>query len=150
MTLSLPENPTQEDLSLISMKVKKLISKDLKLGRLESSEEFKEKKSQQKKTEETEIEKLKITVRDINEDDINQRSLPKDTKGVVIVEISNRSPLSRVLSVNNIILEVQKKSINSNSLDQLVGEIIKKGEQTLLLTIINNNGERRYLGVKIN
>ena len=38
----------------------------------------------------------------------------------------------------------------SKGLDQLVGEIIKKGEQTLLLTIINNNGERRYLGVKIN
>ena len=41
---------------------KKLITKNLKLGRLESSEEFKEKKSKQKKTEETEIEKLKITV----------------------------------------------------------------------------------------
>ncbi len=129
---------------------KTLISKRLTLGRLESSKEFKAGTKSYKKKKEVEIEKLKITVRDINEDDINQRSLPKDTKGVVIVEISNRSPLSRVLSVNNIILEVQKKSINSNSLDQLVGEIIKKGEQTLLLTIINNNGERRYLGVKIN
>ncbi len=129
---------------------KTLISKRLTLGRLESSKEFKEGTKSYKKEKEVEIEKLKITVRDINEEDINQRSLPKDTKGVVIVEISNRSPLSRILSVNNIILEVQKKSIDSNSLDQLVGEIIKKGEQTLLLTIINNNGERRYLGVKIN
>ena len=54
---------------------KKLISKTLKLGRLESSEEFKEKKSKKNKTEEVEIEKLKISVRDLNKDDISSRKL---------------------------------------------------------------------------
>ena len=41
---------------------KKLISKNLKLGRLEFSEEFKEKKTKAKKTKEVEIQNLKISV----------------------------------------------------------------------------------------
>ena len=68
----------------------------------------------------------------------------------MIVEISNDSPLARVRSVNDIILEVQKKSVTSSSFEKLVKEIIKKGEKNLLLTIINKNNRRRYLGVKIN
>ena len=31
----------------------------------------------------------------------------------------------------------------------LVDKIIKKGDKNLLLSIINNNNQRRYLGVKI-
>ena len=129
---------------------KKLISKRLILGRLESSEEFKEKKTNiVKKVED--IEKLKIAVRDITEEDISSRNLSKKTKGVVITEISIRSPLNNLLSVNDIIIEVQKNPIESSSdLKKLVNNIFKKGEKTLLLTIINNNNRRRYLGVKIN
>ena len=40
--------------------------------------------------------------------------------------------------------------INSLDLNKLVDKIFKKGEKTLLLTIIDNNNRRRYLGVKIN
>ena len=83
---------------------KKTISKRLKLGRLESSKEFKK----GKKKPETKIDSLKIKVRDVNEDDIQKRNLSKNSKGVVVVEISNDSPLIRLLSVNDIILEVQK------------------------------------------
>ena len=79
------------------------------------------------------------------------RNLNKKTKGVVITEISNRSPLANLLSVNDIIIEVQKTSVkNSSDLNKIVNDIFKKGEKTLLLTIINNNNRRRYLGVKIN
>ena len=131
---------------------KKLISKKLVLGRLESSKEFIEgnKSQKPKKSKEKEIETLKIVVRDVTTNDIKERKLPKNTKGVVVLEISNRSPLARVISQNDIILEVQKTSVNSNSINKLVENIIKKGEKTLLLTIINNNNQRRYLGVKIN
>ncbi len=125
---------------------KKKISKKLTLGRLESSKEFK----QGNKKPETEIETLKIKVREVNEEDIKKRGLSKKLKGVVIVEISNDSPLARLLSVNDIILEVQKRPITSNSLNRLVKEIIKKGEKNLLLTIIDSNNRRKYLGVKIN
>ncbi len=129
---------------------KKLISKRLILGRLESSEEFKEKKTKVVKKVE-DIEKLKIAVRDITEEDISSRNLNKKTSGVVITEISNRSPLTNLLSVNDIIIEVQKSPVKSPSdLKRLVDNFFQKGEKTLLLTVINKNNQRRYLGVKIN
>ncbi len=130
---------------------KKLITKDLRLGRLESSEEFKVKKPKNKKTELLEIEKLKITVRDLTKEDISSRKLKKISKGAVIVEISNRSPLNGLLSVNDIIIEAQKTPISKSAdLENIVNKLIKRGDKNLLLSIINNNNQRRYLGVKIN
>ena len=129
---------------------KKLISKKLKLGRLESSEEFKEKKSKQKRTEEFEIEKLKITVRDLNKKDISSRNL-KITKGVVITEISSKSPLSGQLNINDIIIEAKRTPITKSSdLKDLVDKIIKQGDKNLLLSIIDSNNRRRYIGIKLN
>ena len=129
---------------------KKFINKKLVLGRLESSEEFKEKKTQTV-TKENEIETLKITVREITDEDINSRNLDKKTTGVVIVNIANQSPLVNLLQVNDIIIEVQKTQVkNYSDLSRIVEAIFKKGEKTLLLTVINNNNRRRYLGVKIN
>ena len=129
---------------------KKSINKKLVLGRLESSEEFKEKKTQTV-TKENEIETLKITVREITDKDINSRNLDKKTTGVVIVNIANKSPLANLLRVNDIIIEVQKTQVkNYSDLNRIVEAIFKKGEKTLLLTVINSNNQRRYLGVKIN
>jgi serine protease Do len=130
---------------------KKSITKKLTLGRLESSEEFKEKKTKTVKKKEEPIKSLKISVREVNEDDISSRNLNKNTKGVVITNIENKSPLVSVLSVNDIIIEVQKNPVkNSSDLKNIVDGIFKKGEKTLLLTVINKNNRRRYLGVKIN
>jgi len=130
---------------------KKLITKKLTLGRLESSEEFKEKKTKTVQKKEETIKSLKITVRETSKEDISSRNLNTNTKGVVITNIQNKSPLANVLSVNDIIIEVQKNSIkNSSDLKKIVDGIFKKGEKTLLLTVINQNNRRRYLGVKIN
>jgi serine protease Do len=130
---------------------KKLITKKLTLGRLESSEEFKEKETKIVKKKEEIIESLKISVRDINDKDISSRNLNKKTTGVVITNIEKNSQLINLLEVNDIILEVQKTSIKKTSdLKNIVDGIFKKGEKTLLLTIINKNNRRRYLGVKIN
>jgi len=129
---------------------KKLITKRLTLGRLESSEEFKEKKSKIV-PKDKEIDVLKITVRDLTEQDIKSRNLKENSTGVVIVDIANRSPLINLLSVNDVIIEVQKKSVKDTSdLNKIVSDIFKKGEKTLLLTVINKNNQRNYLGVKIN
>ena len=129
---------------------KKLITKRLILGRLESSEEFKEKKIKVVKKVE-DIEKLKIAVREITNEDISSRNLNKKTSGVVVIEIFNRSPLTNLLSVNDIIIEVQNTTVKSPSdLKRLVDNFFQKGEKTLLLTVINKNNQRRYLGVKIN
>ncbi len=128
---------------------KKLISKNLKLGRLESSEEFKEKKSIPKKKEEIEIEKLKITIRDLTKDDIASRNL-KIKSGVVITDISNKSPLKDQLNINDIIIEAKRKPITKSSdLKIVINDIIKKGDKNLLLSIIDINNRRRYIGVKL-
>ena len=130
---------------------KKLITKRLILGRLESSKEFTEKKSSIiKKDKELEIDSLKITVRDLNDKDKKERNLEKNLKGSIILEVSNKSPLMGILGKNDIIIEVQKKPIiNSVNLERLVEDLIKQEAQTLLLTVINKSNQRRYLGVKL-
>ena len=128
---------------------KQLISKNLKLGRLESSEEFKEKKTKTKKTEEVEIKKLKINVRNLTSEDISSRKL-RIKQGVVITEISNKSPLKGLLNVGDIIIEAKRKRVtNSSDLKNII-ESLKKADKNLLLSVIDNNNRRRYLGVKIN
>ena len=130
---------------------KKLITKRLTLGRLESSQEFKAKSPKIKKTKEVEIENLKITVRDLNEEDISSRKLNKNTKGVVIMEISNISPLKGLLNVNDIIIEAQKTQITKSSdLNNVVNQVKKRGDKNLLLYVIDKNNQSRYLGVKLN
>ena len=129
---------------------KKLITKNLRLGRLESSEEFKDKKTDLKKTEEVEIEVLKISVRDLTQKDISSRNL-KISKGVVITEIANKSPLRGLLNVGDIIIEARRTPITKTSdLKNIVDIGIKQGDKNLFFSIINNNNRRRYLGVKIN
>ena len=130
---------------------KKLIKKRLILGRLESSEEFKEKKaSTPKKNQEIEIEDLKITVRDLNNNDIKDRNLKKNQKGVIILDISSRSPIAGKLQNDDIIIEVQKKAVVSSAdLKKIIKDIYLKKDKTLFLTIINTSNQRRYIGIKL-
>ena len=128
---------------------KKLISKKVLLGRLETSKEFAEKNK--KKETPSEINSLKIHVRLLNEKDISERNLPKNTTGVVITKIASDSPINNYLEVNNIIIEVQKTKIrNIKQLNDIVEKNINGGETTLLIVIYDNNNERRYLGIRFN
>ena len=128
----------------------KLISKNVLLGRLESSKEFKaENKIDPDTSKYIKIESLKISIRDLNKDDISQRELPKNTTGVVITKISEESPLI-FMAVNDIIVELQKKKvINSNQFSNLVREIISSDEKTLYLAIYNSSNQRSYITVKL-
>ena len=111
---------------------------------------LKKKASRPTSKQETEIENLKITVRDLNNKDIKDRDLKKNQKGVIILDISGRSPLAGKLQVNDIIIEVQKKVINSSSnLEKIIKDIYQKKDKTLFLTIINNSNQRRYIGIKL-
>jgi len=127
----------------------KIISKKILLGRLESSKEFKA----ENKTESDKdiiVEALKISVRDLNKNDISKRELPKNSTGVVVTKISENSPL-KFVSVNDVIVELQKKKIkNSNQFSKLVNDILNKGQKTLLFAIYNSNNQRSYLTVKLN
>jgi len=129
----------------------KLITKKVLLGRLESSEQFKtESKIELDENKYVEVEDLKISIRDLNKDDILQRKLPKSTTGVVVKEILPNSPLI-FISVNDIIVELQKKKIkNSNQFNSLLKEVINKGEKTLYLAIYNSSNQRSYITVKLN
>ena len=126
----------------------KEISKKIKLGRLETSEDFKAKKTIE--TKDTAIESLKINVRPVEQKDIDERGLPKNTKGLVITEIANDSPIN-YLSAGNIIIEAQKKVIKTiGDLEIAVNLALKSSEKILLLVIYNNQNQRRYIGVKLN
>ena len=129
-------------------KYKKEISKRIKLGRLETSEDFKEKKP--KETKDTEIESLKINVKPIEQKDIEARGLNKNAKGLVITKIASDSPIN-YLEEENIIVEAQKKVIRTiEDLEIAVSIALKSSEKTLLLVILNNQNQRRYIGVKLN
>ena len=126
------------------------ITKEIILGRLETSTDFKAKGTLTQKPKENNIEGLKINVRLLNKQDIIERKLPKGTSGVVITKIEKDSPLNS-LKVNNIIVEAQKKKINTiGDLDNIVKMRLRGSEKTLLIAIYNNQNQRRYIVVKLN
>ena len=123
------------------------VIKKVKLGRLETSEDFNIKKAEGPKT--TVIEGLKITVRALTDQDIEGRNLPKETTGAVITKIENDSPIN-YLKVNNIIVEAQKKKIKTvGDLKNIVNSALRSSDKTILIAIYNNQSQRRYIGVKL-
>ena len=129
---------------------KREITKEITLGRLETSEDFKSQGVITEKPKEDIIEGLKIKVRLLTKDDIEERNLPKDTTGLVITEIEKDSPIN-YLQIDNIIVEAQKKKINTiGDLDNIVKLALKGADKSLLIAIYNNNNQRRYIGVKLN
>ena len=129
---------------------KKLISKKLVLGRLESSKEFLAKNKKSKKFKKTEIESLKISVRDLTSSDIDQRKLDKNLKGVVVTEISFESPLSFLLSSGDIIVELQGQAIkNTKDLERVSKDIAKSTKKTLLIRFLNKRNQPSYGTIKI-
>ena len=129
---------------------KREITKEIILGRLETSEDFKSQGLVTEKPKEDSIDGLKIKVRLLSKDDIKERNLPKNTTGLVITEIDKDSPIN-YLQVNNIIVEAQKKKINTiGDLDNIVKLALKSNDKSLLIAIYNNNNQRRYIGVKLN
>ena len=128
---------------------KKEITKNITLGRLETSEDFKA-PEKENEIKEIKIDSLEITVRELNQDDIKSRNLPNQTSGLVITNIDNSSPLLNSIEINSIILEAQKRKIRSpNDLNQVVKEVLGSNQKTILLVIYNSQNQRRYIGVKL-
>ena len=127
---------------------KEEITKKIKLGRLETSEDFKvRKKVEEPKT--SEIKELKLTVRKLTKEDVKTRRLPENTTGVVITKIEDDSPVN-YLNINDVIVEAQKKKIKTiGDLQNIVKIAIKSEEKTILIAIYNNQNQRRYIGVKL-
>ncbi len=128
---------------------KKEIVKNIILGRLETSEDFKvtEKIKPQK---EIRIENLKISVRELTKEDIKTRNLPNQTTGLIITNVENDSPLKASIEPQSIILEAQKKKIKSaNDLNQVVKKVLNSNQKTILFVIYNSQNQRRYIGIKL-
>ena len=130
---------------------KKEINKKIKLGRLETSSDFKEEKKENKAETPniSEIKSLKIIVRPLNQKDIEQRKLPNQTKGLVITNIGKNSPL-KSFNIGDTILEVQKKKIRSiKDLEDIVNKALKSNQKTILILIYNNQNQKEFIGVKL-
>ncbi len=129
----------------------KEITKKIKLGRLETSEDFREKKEEKKEIEEKifEIKSLKITARILTKKDIKLRKLPNQTTGLVITNIGNDSPVNG-LNINDIIIEAQKNKIRSaKDLEDIVDTALKSNQKTILVLIYNNQNQKEFIGVKL-
>ncbi len=127
---------------------KKEIIKNIILGRLETSEDFKV--TEKSKPIESNISNLKITVRKLNSEDIKQRNLPNQTKGLVITKIDNDSPLKNSIEVNSIIIEAQKKRVTlASELETITNEVLRSNQKTILFVIYNSQNQKRYIGIKL-
>jgi serine protease Do len=129
------------------------LTKNVLLGRLETSDDFKvsEKKKEPLEKQTSEIENLKITVRLLTKEDIKTRKLPNQITGVVVIKINEGSPLKNTtLAVNHIITEAQKKKIKTiDDLKNVTQQVMSSNQKTILLATYNNQNQRRYLGVKL-
>ena len=68
-----------------------------------------------------------------------------------VLEINKNSPLNGLVNMNDIIIEAQKTSIKKSSdLISVINRVTKNREKSLLLSIINNDNRKRYIGVKLN
>jgi serine protease Do len=122
--------------------------KKVKLGRLETSDDFKVKKKE-KDPKVAEIKYLKIKARVLTNEDIASRNLPNQTTGLLITDIASDSPVN-YLKINNIIIEAQKKKIKSTlDLEKILEKAIKTKDKTILIVVYNNQNQRRYIGVKL-
>ena len=129
---------------------KKEITKNILLGRLETSDDFKVSEKQTEAPKDVILDDLKITVRKLTREDIKTRKLPNQTSGLVVTKIGNTSPLKNSIDVNSIIVEAQKIKIkNAKDLQKIVKDVLKSNQKTILLAIFNNQNQRRYIGVKL-
>ena len=129
---------------------KKEITKNILLGRLETSDDFKVSEKQTEAPKDVIIDDLKITVRKLTREDIKTRKLPNQTSGLVVTKIGNTSQLKNSIEVNSIIVEAQKIKIkNAKDLQRIVKDVLKSNQKTILLAIFNNQNQRRYIGVKL-
>jgi len=127
----------------------KELTKKIKLGRLETSEDFKAETKEEADPNISEIKTLKISVRVLSAKDVKDRKLPENTSGLVITNIQQDSPIN-YLKVNDIIIEAQKEKIRSvKDFERIINNVLQSSEKTMLIAIYNNQNQRRYIGVKL-
>ena len=128
----------------------KELTKNVLLGRLETSDDFKVSEKQSTLPKDSIIKDLKITVRELTKEDIKSRKLPNQTKGLIVTKIGNTSPLRNSISVDSVLVEAQKTKIKTVSdLEKIVKDVLNSNQKTILFVIYNTQNQRRYIGVKL-
>ena len=75
--------------------------------------------------------------------------IPLNTTGVVITKIDTESPIN-YLKVGDLIVEAQKRNIKSPiELNNSVNAALKTSSKTILIAVINDQNQKRYIGVKL-
>jgi serine protease Do len=92
---------------------KKEITKNILLGRLETSDDFKVSDKKTEAPKDTIIEDLKITVRKLTKKILRLENFLIKSSGLVITQIGNTSPLQNSIEANSIIVEAQKTKIKN-------------------------------------
>ena len=129
---------------------KRFITKTVVLGRLEDTAEFKPKKIPTKSKEQT-LKILGIDIRNINDDDAKNRSKLIDKSGVIIKKIDPNGAMS-LLAVRpgDAIVALQNTPIkNARDFEKKLKKLISSGSKSILLTVVDLQNSRRYIGVKI-
>ena len=128
---------------------KKEIEKTVVLGRLEDTAEFKEKIPT--KTKDRTLDSLGIDVRDISEEDKKGRDKLEKKSGVIIQKIDPNGPMALLpVRPGDAIVSLQNSSIKDvKDFEKKLQKLIKSGNQTILITIIDLQNTTRYIGVKI-
>ena len=68
----------------------------------------------------------------------------------MITSIEKDSPLIGSIEINSIILEAQKQKIRvAEDLDQILKQVLKSNQKTILLVIYNSQNQKRYIGIKL-
>ena len=68
---------------------------------------------------------------------------------MVITKIDTESPIN-YLKVGDLIVEAQKRNIkNATELNNLVNAALKTSSKTILIAVINDQNQKRYIGVKL-
>ena len=68
---------------------------------------------------------------------------------MVITKIDTESPIN-YLKVGDLIVEAQKRNIKSETeLNNLVNAALKTSSKTILIAVINDQNQKRYIGVKL-
>ena len=67
----------------------------------------------------------------------------------MITKIDTESPIN-YLKVGDLIVEAQKRNIKSaTELNNLVNTALKTSSKTILIAVINDQNQKRYIGVKL-
>ena len=67
----------------------------------------------------------------------------------MITKIDTESPIN-YLKVGDLIVEAQKRNIKSaTELNNLVKAALKTSSKTILIAVINDQNQKRYIGVKL-